>query len=62
LTLERLRELKLRISEHYLQEAEIMGDIIRYKLSDREMEELNDFMLNSKYAKLIDTIHELSVT
>jgi hypothetical protein len=53
-----LKELKLRIGNHYLQEAQIMVDMIESNLPKTESEELQYFMLYSPYAKLVDWIHQ----
>ena len=48
-----LRQLKLRITEH-LSEANLMKDILESKLNKTEIAELQAFLNNSPYFKLID--------
>ena len=53
-----LRQLKLRITDHFLNEANLMKDIISSGLNKKEIAELQDFLNNSPYSKLIDYIQE----
>lgn len=53
-----LRQLKLRITDHFLNEANLMKDIIQSGLTKNEINELQDFLNNSPYSKLIDHIQE----
>jgi heat shock protein HspQ len=50
--------LKFRIGHHYLQEAQLMADMINSNLSKDEIDELQDFMSNSAYSKFIDWINQ----
>jgi hypothetical protein len=58
MTSKTLKELKLRIGNHFMAEAQIMLDMSESNLSKTEIEELQYFMLHSPYAKLVDCIHQ----
>lgn len=51
-----LRQLKLRITDHFLNEANLMKDIISSGLNSKEIDELQHFLNNNPYSKLIDDI------
>jgi len=53
-----LRQLKLRITDHFLNEANLMKDIIQSSLTKNEINELQHFLNNSPHSKLIDHIQQ----
>jgi hypothetical protein len=51
-----LRQLKLRITDHFLNEVNLMKDIMQSGLTKNEIDELQVFLTNSPYSKLIDQL------
>ncbi len=52
----KLEQLKCRISEHFYNEARIMRDILKAKLTEEETDALVLYMENHPYAKLANSL------
>jgi hypothetical protein len=55
-----LQTFKIRLTDHFINEANIMADVLQSKLSQKEIKELSEFLTNSPYARLIEHIQEIA--